>query len=161
MPIMFSTLTSAVAATWKIGKSVYDWATNAPLRRDFEKFLSCLEQRRVLYAQWQYESMPAVLSSLSDILHEVRDLRSKHPNNVELGVLLGELIISLQESLDALHSFQPTTPAGELKAYKRLLKVRSDMARTLAILCGKTNVSPAGSDLERFIMDMALVRPKA
>jgi len=39
--------------------------------------------------------------------------------------------------------------------------VRAEIARTLAILCGKTGVSPAGSDLERFIMEMALVRPRA
>jgi len=161
MPITFSTFSSAVAATWKLGKAVHDWVTNAPLRKDFESFLTCLEHRRVLYAEWQYESMPAVLASLSDILGEIRAFRSKHPNNVELGVLLGELIVSLQECLDKLHQHSQSTPAAEMKAYKVLLKVRSDMARTLAILCGKTGVSPHGNDLEKFIMDMALVRPKA
>jgi len=161
MPISFPTLASAVGATWKIGKAVYGWATNDPLKDDFKKFLSSLERRKVLYAEWQYESMPAVLSSLSKILDEVRRFRSNHPDNVELGVLLGELIVSLQEGLDYLHTANLTTPAQEFKAYKVLLKVRADMARTLAILCGKTGVSPTGNDLEKFIMDMALVRPKA
>ncbi|MDM8350887.1 hypothetical protein P8H27_18590 [Pseudomonas sp. sp1636] len=160
MPITFSTLSTAVAGTWKLGKAVHDWATNAPLKQDFERLLSSLEHRRVLYAEWQYESMPAVLSSLSDILRKIRDFRSNHPNNVELGVLLGELIVSLQESLDKLHNSHPVTPSEEMKAYRVLLKIRSDMAKALAILCGKTGVSPQGSDLQKFIMDMALVRPK-
>lgn len=161
MPISFPTFASAVGATWKIGKAIYDWVTNDPLKDDFKKFLSNIERRKVLYAEWQYESMPAVLSSLSKILDDVRRFRSNHPDNVELGVLLGELIVSLQESLDFLHTANLATPAQEFKAYKVLLKVRADMARTLAILCGKTGVSPTGNDLEKFIMDMALVRPKA
>lgn len=161
MPISFSTLTSAIGATWKVGKALYDWITNDPLKDDFKRFLSSLEKREVLYAEWQYESMPAVLSSLSKILDKVREFRSNHPDNVELGVLLGELIVSLQDGLESLHKINPTTAAQEFKAYKVLLRIRSDMARTLAILCGKTNVSPVGKDLEKFIMDMALVRPKA
>ena len=160
MPITFSTLSSVIAGTWKIGKAIHSWATNQPLKDDFEKFLANLEQRRVLYAEWQYESMPAVTRSLSDILNEVRRLRSNHPDNVELGVLLGELIVSMQESLDELHQFKATT-AGEIRAYKELLKVRIKLAGTLAILCGKIGVSPHGRDLEKFIMDSAMVRPKA
>lgn len=160
MPITFSTLTSIIASTWKIGKAVHSWATNQPLKHDFQRFLASLEHRRVLYAEWQYETMPAITHSLSDILSEVRHFRANHPNNVELGVLLGELIVSLQESLDKFHQFKATT-AGELKAYKELLRVRSNLASTLAILCGKTGVSPHGGDLEKFIMDSALVRPKA
>ena len=160
MPITFTTLVSAVANAWRFGKALHSWATDQPLKQDFSRFLAHLEHRRVLYAEWQYESMPAVLHSLSDILHEVRQFRSNHPNNVELGVLLGELIISLQAGLDELHQFKPTT-AGEMKAYRALLRVRSSLAQTLAILCGKTGISPQGRDLEKFIMDMALVRPKA
>ncbi len=160
MPITFSTLTSIIAGTWKVGKAVHSWVTDQPLKQDFQRFLASLEHRRVLYAEWQYESMPAVTHSLSDILGEVRRFRANYPDNIELGVLLGQLIISLQESLDELHHFKATT-AGEMKAYKELLKVRSNLANTLAILCGKTGVSPKGSDLEKFIMDSALVRPKA
>lgn len=159
MPITFTTLASAVANAWKFGKAIHSWVTDQPLKHDFSRFLTNLEHRRVLYAEWQYESMPAVLHSLSDILQEVRQFRSNHPNNVELGVLLGELIISLQLGLDELHQFKPTS-AGEMKAYRALLKIRSSLAQTLAILCGKTGVSPQGMDLEKFIMDMALVRPR-
>lgn len=161
MPIPFEKFSVAVAKAWKIGKAVYDWATDAPLRRDFERLLAELEHRRVLYAEWQYESVPAVLASLSDILRQVRTLRSNHPDNVELGVLLGELIVSLQHGIDQLHRFNMGTDAGEFSAYKALLKIRSELARTLAVLCGKTGVSPSGNDLQNFIMNMALVRPKA
>lgn len=121
VPILFTTLVSAVANAWKLGKAVHGWVTDQPLKQDFSRFLSCLEHRRVLYAEWQYESMPAALHSLSDILQEVRKFRSNHPNNVELGVLLGELIISLQTGLDELHQFKATT-AGEMKAYRELIK---------------------------------------
>ena len=160
MPITFSTLSAFIAGTWKIGKAIHNWATDQSLKDDFERFLASLEHRRVLYAEWQYENMPAVTHSLSDILTEVRRVRSNHPDNVELGVLLGELIVSMQESLDELHQFKPMT-AGEVKAYKELLKVRIKLAGALAILCGKTGVSPRGRDLEKFIMDSAMVRPKA
>jgi len=33
------------------------------------------------------------------------------------------------------------------------------MAKTLAVLCGLLNVDPRSTDLEQFIMNMALVRP--
>jgi hypothetical protein len=160
MPIPFDKFSAAVAATWKIGKAIYSWATDAPLKRDFEQFLASLEHRRVLYAEWQYESMPAVLSSLSDILNQVRAFRSNHPNNDELTALLSDLIVSLQQGLDKLHSLNMHSDAGEFGAYKALLRIRSDLARTLAILCGKTGASPNGRDLQKFVMDMALVRPK-
>ncbi|KLD69922.1 hypothetical protein [Xanthomonas pisi] len=159
MPATFFTVATFVANAWKFGKAVHGWATDQPLKRDFKKFLAHLEYRRVLYAEWQYESMPAVTHSLSDILQEVRRFRSNHPDNIELGILLGELIMCLQDGLDQFHQFQATT-AGEMKAFKQLLKIRSELAQTLAILCGKTEVSPQGGDLEKFIMDMALVRPK-
>ena len=161
MPVPFEAVSAAIAGAWKVGKGVHDWVTNAPLKKDYKSFLANLEYRKVLYADWQSESMPAVLVSLSDILKEVRSFRSRHPDNVELGVLLGELIVSLQESLDKLHTYHNSSTAPEMKAYKSLLKVRSDMAKSLAILCGKTGVSPKDSDLEKFIMDMALVRPRA
>ncbi len=160
MPITFATLCSAIASTWKIGKAIRNWVTDQPLKDDFARFMASLEHRRVLYAEWQHESMPAVTRSLSDILNEVRRFRSSHPENVELGVLLGELIVSMQESLDELHQFKATT-AGEIRAYKELLKIRIKLAGALAILCGKTGVLPHGRDLEKFIMDSAMVRPRA
>ena len=68
MPATFFTVVTFVANTWKFGKAVHDWVTDQPLKQDFKKFLSHLEHRRVLYAEWEYESMPAVTHSLSDIL---------------------------------------------------------------------------------------------
>lgn len=50
---------------------------------------------------------------------------------------------------------------GGFMAYGALLKVRSYMAQMLSILCGLLNVDPQGTELEQFIMNMALVRPKA
>jgi hypothetical protein len=161
LPVTFETVSAGIAGAWKLGRGVHNWATNAPLRSDYRALLSSLEYRKVLYADWKSESMPAVLVSLSDILKEVRSFRAKHHDNVELGVLLGELIVSLQESLDSLHTYHNSSTVSEMKAYKSLLKVRSNMAQSLAILCGKTGVSPKDSDLEKFILDMALVRPKA
>ena len=161
MPIPFYKFASAVGTTWKVGKAVYDWGTNAPLKRDVGRLLSSLEHRRVLYAEWQYESMPAVLHSLAEILREIRAVRSNHPDNVELGVLLGELIVSLQNGMDDLHSINMHSDAGEFRAYRVLLKIRSELAKTLAILCGKAGVSPQGTELQKFVMDMALVRPRA
>lgn len=160
MPITFFDLAKAVAGMWKAGKAAHDWLTDQPLKADVRNFLASLEHRRVLYSEWKYESMPAVVHSLSDILNEVRKLRARHPENIELGVLLGDLIMDLQSHLDELHKFN-ATKASDMKNYRTLLSIRADLANALAILCGKTGVSPAGTDLERFIMDCALVRPRA
>lgn len=45
-------------------------------------------------------------------------------------------------------------------AYKALLRIRSEMALSLSMLCGLLNVSPHDTELQQFIMNMALVKPK-
>lgn len=161
MPITFTGLVSIVASSWKSAKAVHNWATDAPLRHDFEQYLAALEHRRVLYAAWEYENISAVLASLSEILDRTRDFRATHNRNHEVRELLGSFITVLQRESDTIHGCNMHTTQGEFMAYKALLKIRSEMAQVLAVLCGLLHVDPRSTELEQFIMNMALVRPKA
>jgi hypothetical protein len=161
MPITFNGLVSIIANTWKGAKAIHNWATDAPLKQDFEQYLSALEHRRVLYAQWEYENIHAVLVSLSEILDRTRDFRAKHASNSDVRRLLGSFIQTLQRESDTIDGCNMHARQGEYMAYKALLKIRSEMAQVLAVLCGLLHVNPRSTELEQFIMNMALVRPKA
>jgi hypothetical protein len=161
MPITFNGLVSAIANTWKAGKTIHNWVTDAELKRDFEQFLSALEHRRVLYAKWEYENIHAVQASLSDILNRSREFRAKHASRPEVRQLIGSFIQVLQCESDVIHGCNMHTQQGEFMAYRALLKIRSKMAQVLSIFCGLLGVDPRSTDLEQFIMNMALVRPTA
>lgn len=161
MPITFTGLVSAISNTWKGAKALHNWATDAPLKQDFQQYLSALEHRRVLYAAWEYENIHAVLASLSEILDRTRNLRAKHSRNLDVRKLLGSFIQVLQRESDTIHGCNMHTPQGEFMAYRALLKIRSEMAQVLAVLCGLLHVNPSNTELEQFIMNMALVRPKS
>jgi hypothetical protein len=161
MPITFHGLVSIVASTWKGAKAIQNWATDATLKRDFEQYLAALEHRRVLYVEWQYENVHGILASLSEILDRTRDLRASHTKNSQVRTLLGSLVQTLQRQSDTIRGCNMHTREGEFMAYKALLKVRSEMAQVLAVLCGLLGVDPRSTDLRLFIMNMALVRPKA
>jgi hypothetical protein len=161
VPITFLGLVTAVSNTWKTAKPLYDWATDAALRNEFEKYLSALEHRRVLYAEWRYEDIGGVLSSLSEILDRTRDLRANHHGKPGIRKLLGDLVKTIQEGADTIRGCDLHTPQGEYMAYRSLLKIRSEMAKALAILCGTLKVNPRNTDLEQFIMNMALVKPRS
>ena len=161
MPITFTGLVSAIANTWKGAKALHNWATDAALKQDFKQYLSALEHRRVLYAAWKYENIHGVLASLSEILDRTRDFRARHGGNADIRKLLGSFIQVLQRESDTIRGCNMHTPQGEFMAYKALLKIRSEMAQALAVLCGLLGVNPSDTELEQFIMNMALVRPKA
>jgi len=161
MPITFSGLVSTISNTWKLTKVTHDWLTDAALKKDFEQYLAVIEKRRVLYAAWEYENVHAVLTSLSNILDQTRDFRARHANNPSVRKLLGTLIDILQRESDTIHDCNMHTRQGEYMAYMALLKIRGEMAKTLAVLCGLLNVDPRSTELEQFIMNMALVRPKS
>ncbi|MHB1282414.1 MAG: hypothetical protein ACYCZI_00880 [Metallibacterium scheffleri] len=161
MPITFSGLVSTIATTWKSAKALHNWASDAALKKDFEQYLSALERRRVLYAGWEYENIHAVLASLSEILDQTRELRARHNKNHEISKLLGSFINTLQRESDVIRGCNMQTRQGEFMAYKALLKIRSEMAQMLSILCGILDVNPRNTELEQFIMNMALVRAKA
>jgi hypothetical protein len=108
--------------------------TDASLRTDFEQYLSVLEHRRVLYAEWEYENTHAVLASISEITNRTRDLRAAHNKNAEVRKLLGNLITAMQKRLDTIHGCNMQTRQGEFMAMKALLRVRSELAKTLPIL---------------------------
>jgi hypothetical protein len=160
VPIQFSTLVSMVANTWKGGQLLYNWATDAELKRDFVHYLSLLEQRRVLYAEWEYENIHAVLASLSQILDHTRELRASHAKNQRVRALLGKVVVTLQAETDTIRGCNMHSREGEFMAYKALLKISSELAQALAVLCGLLNVNPNDTELQQFIMNMALVRPK-
>ena len=161
MPINFPNLVSTVAAGFQLGKVAYDWLTDATLKDDFKRYLSDLETRRVLYVKWQYEDIHGVLQSLSEILEKTRNFKANHHSNPQVKQLLNKLIIVIQEESDVIRGCNMHSIQGEYMAYLSLLKIRSEMARVLAIFCGMLRVSPSDTELEQFIMNMALVRPNA
>jgi len=159
MPITFGAFVSIVANAWKGASALHGRFINPPVKADFEKYLSALEHRRVLYAGWEYENTHAVLASLSEILDRTRDFRAAHNKNADVRRLCGSLITALQKCSDTIRGCDMHTRQGEFMAYRALLKFRGEMAKTLAVLCGLLNVDPRSTDLEQFIMNMALVRP--
>jgi len=160
MTMTFSGFVSVVANGFRAARSVHSWATDSQLKNDFQGYLAFLEKRRVLYAEWQYENTRAVLASLSDIQHRTESLRSAHPSDKDLRSLLGKLVSSIQTASDVIRGCNMHSQEGEFMAFKALLKFRSDMAQTLAVACGRLGITPKDSELEQFIMNMALVRPK-
>jgi hypothetical protein len=161
MPITFSGLVSVIANSWKGLNAAHSWLTNAPLKADFEQYLASLEHRRVLYVQWEYENTPAVLASLSEILDRTRNFRATHSKNSEIRRRFGSLITGIQNASDTIRGCNMHTRQGEFMAYRALLKFRSELAGTLALFCGLLKVDPRSTELEQFIMNMALVRSTA
>jgi hypothetical protein len=161
MPITFGSLVSIISNGWRGASAVHAWATSALPKQDFERYLAALERRRVLYVSWEYENIGGVLASISEILDRTRDLRANHRNHPEIRALLGKLISTMQEQSDTIRGCDMHTRQGEFMAYKALLKIRSEMAQVLAILCGVFEIDPRSTELEQFIMNMALVRPKS
>ncbi len=159
MPINFPNLVSQIASVYKAGKVAHDWLTDKQLKDNFESYLSELETRRVLYVEWKYEDINGILNSLSEILNKTRDLRSKHPNNKQVASLLKNLISKIQIESDTIRGCNMHAKQGEFMAYRALLKIRTEMAKVLSIFCGMLNVSPASTDLQHFIMNMAVVKP--
>lgn len=161
MPIQFSSFVSVTSSAWKGVKAVHDWTTNASLKSDFQRYLAALEHRRVLYTSWEYENNQDILSSLSEILDCTRNFRADHNENVAISKLMGSLIRTLQKESGTIRSSNTPTPQSEFLAYRALLRIRGEMARTLAIICGLLDVDPRSTELENFIMNMAYVRPRA
>ena len=160
MTMTFTGFASVVANGFRAARSIHAWATDSQLKKDFQGYLAFLEKRRVLYAKWGYENKHGVIASLSDIQRRTEELRSAHPSDKELRSLLGKLITSIQNASDVLRGCDMHTQEGEFMGFKALLRFRSGMAQTLAIACGRLGISPNDSELEQFIMNMALVRPK-
>jgi hypothetical protein len=98
-------------------------------------------------------------SRVSEITDRTRDLRAAHNKNAEVRKLLGSLITALQKGSGTIHGCNMHTRQGEFMAMKALLRVRSELVKTLAILCGLLGMNPRDTELEQFIMNMALVRP--
>lgn len=161
MSITFSVLASSVANGYKIGKASYDWLTNAELKNDFVVYLSDLETRRVLYEQRQHENFQGVLASLSEILTATRTLRSIHSGNPQARSLLQQLITCMQEESDTIRGCNVSSDQGGFMAYMALIKIRTEFARVLAIFCGILDVNPKSTNMREFIINMAVVKPRA
>jgi hypothetical protein len=159
MPINFPNLVSQIAAAYKVGKAAHDWLSDKKLKDDFKSYLSELETRRALYVEWKYEDIHGILNSLSEILSKTRELRGYHPGNKQVGSLLKTLIVKIQVESEIIRGCNMHSSQGEFMAYRALLKIRTEMAKVLSIFCGMLNVSPASTDLEQFIMNMAVVKP--
>ena len=161
MTMTFAGFVSVVSKGYGAARSLHAWATDAALKKDFEGYLSFLEKRRVLYAEWKCESSTAVLGSLVDIQRRTEDLRSAYSRDRELRSLLGGLITSIQRVSEVIRACNINSEEGEFVAFKALLRFRSDVALVLAKICGRLQIEPQSTELAHFIMNTALVRPRS
>jgi hypothetical protein len=134
---------------------------DARLKEDFEGYLAFIESRRVLYAEWKCESSNAVLVGLSDLQRRTEDLWSSHPDDSELRALLGKLTKSIRRVTQVIRACDLSSEEGEFMAFKALLRYRSELALALATACGRLGISPKGTELAPFVMNTALVKPRA
>lgn len=161
MTMTFKGFVSVVANGYRCAGNKHPWATDGKLQQDFEGYLVFLEKRRVLYAQWKCESPNALLVGLSDVQRRTEGLRAAHVNDAEARTLLGKMITSIRRVTEVILACNMHLEEGEFKAFKALLRFRSEMALALAIACGRLGISPKGDELAQFIMNTALVRPRA
>lgn len=127
-------------------------------RVDVERYLRFLEPKQVLYAQIDQEVKDAVISSIEQIKQETELLRIKIDDPSTRKVMT-RLIHLISEELGNLWAYDTTHRNGQMKMFMSLQRIRTELARTLGKLCHVYGISPASTELQRFIVNMATVRP--
>jgi len=131
---------------------------NNPERHEVEQYILFLEQRRVLYAQFDQELKQPVIKSISEIKIETERLRTK-VKDTEIRKSLAKLIKVMQNELDNLWAYEATHREGQKKMFMSIQRFRTEMAKNLAILCYSYGIDPQSTELQQLIVNMATVRP--
>ena len=135
-------------------KSLYD----SPERNDVEQYIYLLETRRVLFAQFDQELRDPVIQSIKEIKIETEKLRSMLPSK-ETRKTMAKLISVMQQELANLWAYETTHREGQKKMFMAIQRFRTEMAKTLAILCYAYGIEPNSTELQQLIVNIATVRP--
>ena len=127
-------------------------------KKSVENFITFLERKKVLYAQIDQERRDPVIRSLEKIKERTESLREEVKDK-DLRRSLGKLVDIMSEELANLWAYDTLHRNGQMKMFMSLQRVRTEMARNLAILCYAYGVDPASTELQSFIVNMATVRP--
>ncbi|MCU7877263.1 MAG: hypothetical protein KZQ84_10770 [Candidatus Thiodiazotropha sp. (ex Lucinoma borealis)] len=152
-----TTLLSLVGDILTVG-GAFKKLFNNPERQEIEKYILFLEQRRVLFAQFDQELKQPVIQSISEIKQETEKLRTNVTDN-EIRKLLAKLIRVMQNELDNLWAYESTHREGQKKMFMSIQRFRTEMAKSLAILCYSYGIDPRSTELQELIVNMATVRP--
>lgn len=157
MSFSFLTLLSLVADIVSLGDAARRLVHN-PERSEVERYIQFLEVRKVVYAQVDQELKAAVISSLEDIKDETERLRTGiKDRNVRKS--MARLIEVISDELRDLWAYDTYHRIGQMKMFMSLQRFRTELARTLGMLCHAYEISPASTELQAFIVNMATVRP--
>jgi hypothetical protein len=157
MSFSFLSLLSLVGDIVSIGDAARRLFQN-PERIEVERYIRFLEPRKVLYAQIDQEIKGAVISSLEQIKHETEQLRVKI-DDPATRKSISHLIHVISDELGNLWAYDTMHRNGQVKMFMSLQKFRTELARTLGILCHLYGISPTSTELQSFIVNMATVRP--
>lgn len=153
----FSTLLSLVGDILTVGGALVG-LSKSPERDVVEKYITFLETRRVLYAEFDQELRDPVIRSIEDIKGKTEQLRTE-VSNAEMRRHLSKLIKVMQQELSNLWAYETTHREGQKKMFMAIQRFRTEMAKCLAILCYGYSIDPSSTELQRFIVNMATVRP--
>lgn len=140
-----------------VGVSARDFVNKSD-KNDIDTYIFFLEKKRVLYAEIDRENRDAVIKSIEAIKNETERLRAGSRDKA-LQKLLGNLVKVMGKVLEDLWSFDQSSPRGQMKVFLSLQKFRTEMAKTLAILCEGYGINPSSTELQALIVNMATVRP--
>lgn len=127
-------------------------------RVEVERYLRFLEPRKVLYAQIDQEIKGAVISSIEQIKHETEQLRM-NIDDASTRKAMTHLIHVMSDELGNLLAYDTMHRNGQMKMFMSLQRFRTEIARTLGMLCHVYGISPSSTELQGFIVNMATVRP--
>lgn len=157
MSFSFLGLLSLVGDIVSIGDAAKRLFQN-PERDEVEKYIRFLEPRKVIYAQIDQEIKGAVIASLEEIKNETEQLRVKIDDSTTRKSM-SHLINVISDELSDLWAYDTIHRNGQIKMFMSLQRFRTELARTLGFLCHVYGISPASTELQRFIVNMATVRP--
>ncbi|BFM12677.1 hypothetical protein R50072_28300 [Simiduia litorea] len=155
----FTSLLALVGDIVAVGGAFKSLAKN-PEKANVEQFITFLETRRVLFAQFDQEIKHAVIKSIEEIKLRTEDIRST-TSDTEVRKILARLIKVMAAELDNLWAYDTLDRRGQQKMFMSIQRFRTELAKTLAILCHTYGIDPASSELQQFIINMATVRPVA
>ncbi|TDB32388.1 hypothetical protein TEP_01225 [Stenotrophomonas sp. TEPEL] len=157
MSFSFLGLLSLVGDIVSIGDAAKRLFQN-PERDEVEKYIRFLEPRKVICAQIDQEIKVAVIASLEEIKRETEQLRVKIDDSTTRKSM-SHLINVISDELSDLWAYDTIHRNGQIKMFMSLQRFRTELARTLGLLCHVYGISPASTELQRFIVNMATVRP--
>ncbi len=152
-----STLLALVGDIVTVGGTFKKLLKN-PEKSYVEKYITLLETRRVLYAQFDEEIKGAVIKSIDNIKQETEILRS-NITDTEIRKVLANLIKVMATEVDNLWAYDTLDRRGQYKMFMSIQRFRTVMAKALAILCRTYGIDPKSTELQSFIVNMATVRP--